>query len=699
MNKSQRIYLNTGNTQTDKYIQFQLEQEVDSIEFMSLNISTKDAYQDFNSDYGVLVGRVIANGGVGISNAKISIFIPLDDNDAEIGSITSIYPYKTPIDKNDEGKRYNLLPRVSEFEPSTGVFKPKQPFGSFPIKAEIVTNQSFLDVYKKYYKYTALTNDAGDYMIFGVPVGVQTVHLSVDITDIGKYSLNAAAMVTNLGYSPNLFMDNNTKIKPSNDLNDLPNIETQEITVDIIPFWGDKDNFTIGITRQDFRIRSVLNNTFIIFGSAFTDGDEGAMWGSGVFDNQKIDELYVMGGGDDSVKTYNVSIQSKRIGIVKEKIYYYPANIADNDINDADPKVDMVLLDPSQYSRYKRDGDFVFIVNCNRKKIVTDDFGNSIRVDDTSPNGIFTEFSGFMTLEITTESVPMNWSITQDKQTFTPIRTIVKFPQSASAGQGLSPSFGEGGNENNNQAWRKQHYTFSGGSIYSIAKFIPTVFNEQEDNDQANIPGTGFLQYYSKDDKVNIPFNLSPNRDSGGILTNDVPNLVEGNDEYELIPNTKFGDYKLFGGNWLNLCAYLPQFGFVSNGYSYVNKWRSNTNFQEIGTNKLTWFYLDNNQPIAGGDVNTKWFARTDLHWTDFILVPKTDITKMNNVNEKGFLLSRISANPSNNYRNGANVLNVPNQGGRDNGGEFNTQDSKTYFYKGLKSANCIEYVVSLGLV
>ena len=115
-------------------------------------------------------------------------------------------------------------------------------------------------------------------MIFGVPIGTQTVHMSVDITDIGKYSMTPAAMVTNLGYSPNLFTDNNAKIKPSKDLDDLPNIETQEISVDIIPFWGDTTNFIIGITRQDFRIRATLVNTFTIFGSSFTDGDN-AMWG------------------------------------------------------------------------------------------------------------------------------------------------------------------------------------------------------------------------------------------------------------------------------------------------------------------------------------------------------------------------------------------------------------------------------------
>ena len=107
MNKSQRIHLNTGTTQTDKYIMVKLDQDVDTFEFLSMNLSAKDVYQNFNADYGVLVGRVIANGGIGVPNAKISIFIPLDSTDANDSEISSIYPYTTPRDKNNDGKRYN----------------------------------------------------------------------------------------------------------------------------------------------------------------------------------------------------------------------------------------------------------------------------------------------------------------------------------------------------------------------------------------------------------------------------------------------------------------------------------------------------------------------------------------------------------------------------------------------------------------
>ena len=152
MNKSQRIYFNTGTTANagdgglDKTFQIKLEQDVDTLEFLSLKLGTSDIYQNFNADYGVLFGRVLANGGVGIPNAKISIFIPLTDEDAADPELYSVYPYKTPRDKNTEGKRYNLLPRVAKKDPTTGEISPKQPFGSFPIKEEVVANPPVLDV-------------------------------------------------------------------------------------------------------------------------------------------------------------------------------------------------------------------------------------------------------------------------------------------------------------------------------------------------------------------------------------------------------------------------------------------------------------------------------------------------------------------------------------------------------------------------
>ena len=79
-NKAYRIRTNVGSTNTSDYVSVNadLVQDYDTFEVLSVKIKSKDTYMLHNSNYGVIVGRVIANNGFGIPNAKLSIFIPLD---------------------------------------------------------------------------------------------------------------------------------------------------------------------------------------------------------------------------------------------------------------------------------------------------------------------------------------------------------------------------------------------------------------------------------------------------------------------------------------------------------------------------------------------------------------------------------------------------------------------------------------------
>jgi len=710
MNKSQRIYLGTGNTSNvglDMHINIKLEQDVNTLEFLTMKLDVDEVYQNFNSDYGVLIGRVIANGGVGLPNAKISIFIPLTDTDANDGEITSIYPYKSPTDKNGDGKRYNLLPRVSKKNPVTKQILPKQPFGSFPIKEEIVTNPPYLNVYKKYYKYTALTNYAGDYMIFGVPIGTQTVHMSVDITDIGEFSMNPASMVTNLGYSQNLFTDNNSKIKPSSDLDDLPNIETREVAVDIIPFWGDTTNFEIGITRQDFRVRSTLNVSFTIFGNAFTDGGE-SIWGDNTMSSRRISELYMIIGDDNTVKNGNVGMVTKRTGKITEKIYYYPPNITDHQIDtgivESDGS-DMVLLDPTYYSVYQKDGNFVYVISCNRKKVIINELGEKLDVSPNSIEGIFTEFRGFVTIEMKIDDKPIYvTSAIGADTTVDPMRYKFKFPQHANP----NGSFNTIENSSYTNNWRNQSYKFQYGKFYGLSKFHGTTFNSNTpDTDQRNENN----QFLENTELNNI--TQSPHRNVGIIVTGDIidgSDIVVTNSKYNY-PSNGVNDTNVnsFGANWMNLSIYLPQGGYLVNGYSFVKDIRIADNFtyqKYLGGNLNAYFLDDNTEKIAGGDINTKWFARSDLHWTDIIEIPPTDITYLKTANRGIKYNTGTETALTGKYRNGIYNPNpaewispCPFNGGKINGIPNNNKDQHTYFYKGFGDIDCIQYLYELGLI
>lgn len=652
-NKSVRIPTTVNGN--DKYLRVKLENDVDFFEILSLNISQKDVYGTFNSDYGVIVGRVVANGGVGIPNAKLSVFIPITDDDKLRADIVTVYPYTSPRDKDLNGVRYNLLPRVGVNNPFLvdGDYAPKVPIGTFPTKEEITTNETYLEVYQKYYKFTTVTNTSGDYMIFGVPIGIQTVHMSVDITDIGKYSMNPPTMITNLGYSPNLFTENGTKIKFSTDLETLPNVETQEVAVEVRPFWGDVENFEIGITRQDFKIRALLLNSFVLFGSAFTDGENSA-WANEMSNTPgtQIEEFYrIQHSGND-----NVSISSKRNSAnIKEKIFYYPASVSDANIEakNIDTSNDIKELFNTEYTKFTENGQFVYVVSCNRKKIITNEFGFDIEVDSTSTNGIFTEFKGFIIFEYSDLSeLPVTTSNQLDGRPIRVRRLRYKFPQSGT-------TINSGSDELANENWRKQYYTFNGGELYSVAKFHHLLFND----------GGG--------DTPNIN-NLDFFNNVGIIVVSNDGGFPDTNSSFQFPTNGNRNTTSVFGGEWLNFCIHFPQQGFVNregNDRKTNSHWTSQPN---------SFHFINNNTQLIASNVrDTIAMARNDTNQTSFIKVPKEDIINI------------LSSPTPKGFRN----IDVPYVLDPLIGVEYKSNASIKYFYKGFDTADCIIFLNSLGLV
>jgi hypothetical protein len=252
----------------DTYIKVPIQQDFDFIKILSLKISQDDVYPKHCADYGVVVGRVTVNGGLGVPNAKVSIFIPLSDDDESNPLISSVYPFKAYSDKDSDGLRYNLLPKNRQT-------KCHVPVGSFPNKREVLDNNDVLEIFEKYYKYTTSTNKAGDYMICGVPVGNQNIHIDVDLSDIGILSQKPSDMIRN-GSNPEDF-DSPTKFKTDTDLNRLPQIITENNTIDILSFWGDTDECNIGINRYDIDLPYRIEPVAYFIGSIFSDSEKNSV--------------------------------------------------------------------------------------------------------------------------------------------------------------------------------------------------------------------------------------------------------------------------------------------------------------------------------------------------------------------------------------------------------------------------------------
>jgi hypothetical protein len=264
---SKAIRIRTTPNGGDKYIKVKLEQDFDFLEVLSLNINQEDVYKRFSSDYGVIVGRVIINGGFGVPNAKVSVFIPLDDMDKNDVLKRNLYPYQKINDKNVDGIRYNLLTQDSE---STN--ECFTPIGTFPSKREVLDNEVMLEVYTKYYRFTTTTNHAGDFMIFGVPLGNYTVHVDADISDIGIASQRPYDMISK-GADISRF-DSTTKFSSGTNLDKLIQVKSLDSGVNVQPFWGDIESYEIGITRLDLDLNYDITPAAIFMGSIYGDKDK-----------------------------------------------------------------------------------------------------------------------------------------------------------------------------------------------------------------------------------------------------------------------------------------------------------------------------------------------------------------------------------------------------------------------------------------
>ena len=265
MGQSYRIRTELG---VNKTINVQIDQEFEFLEILSLKLQQEDIYVRACSDYGVLVGRVTANNGLGVPNARVAVFIPIEVVDQSNPIITSIYPYKSVNDRNEDGYRYNLLPYEKSYSKHAAT-------GTLPSRIDALTATTVVDIYDKYYKFTAKTNESGDYMIMGVPLGIQNILMDVDLSDIGEFSLTPQDLIR-IGLATEAQVAGDT-FKTSTDLNSLPQIISINKQIEISPLWGEPAICQIAINRLDFDLRDDANvdiqPTSVFMGSIYSTPD------------------------------------------------------------------------------------------------------------------------------------------------------------------------------------------------------------------------------------------------------------------------------------------------------------------------------------------------------------------------------------------------------------------------------------------
>lgn len=347
-NKSYRIRTNVGETNTNgDYINIDVNllQDYDLFEILSLKIGTENLYKYHTSKYGCIVGRVLANGGVGVPNAKISVFIKVENDDLKDPIISYLYPYTSTTTKNNDNIRYNTLTdqKINDCH---------QNVGTFPNKRLVLDDDNVIEVYDKYYKYTTSTNGSGDYMIFGVPVGNNILHTDIDLSDIGILSQKPRDLFYK-GYTQTQF-ENSSMFKSSSDLDNLSQIISQDSSVYVYPFWGDEDENKeqIKITRNDIEVNYKFEPTCIFIGSIVSDEKSNAI-SKNCIPHERMGKMDRLTTGKGTIEMIRKTVG----GNVESKI------IQGNELIDGN-------------------GTWCYQIPMNLDYVATDEFGNLVPTDN-----------------------------------------------------------------------------------------------------------------------------------------------------------------------------------------------------------------------------------------------------------------------------------------------------------------------------
>lgn len=343
-NKTYRINTKIGaDNKNDININLNVLQEYDILEILSLKIGTENVYKTHTSGYGCIVGRVLANGGVGVPNAKISIFIEANDSTNTDDILYNLYPYKTTRSKNSEYIRYNLLPdeKISDCH---------QIIGTFPSKRLVLDDKNMLEIFEKYYKFTTVTNESGDYMLFGIPTGNQTLHMDLDLSDIGFLSQKPIDMKFK-GYNNTMF-ENPKQFKIDTNIDNLVQVVSQSSPVYIKPFWGEEDGEEIGITRHDIDINYKFEPTCIFMGSMVSEAN-GIGFSKKCIPSRDMGKMGKLTTGHGTIEM----IRKKIDGTVEE----YP--IMGNNLID-------------------ENGIWCYQIPMNLDYVITDEYGNLVPTDN-----------------------------------------------------------------------------------------------------------------------------------------------------------------------------------------------------------------------------------------------------------------------------------------------------------------------------
>ena len=182
------------------------------------------------STTGVLFGKLESLQKINDENGN-KIRIPLANVPVAIFKPTEEFPDISSVDSNGNRIVLNLKENSSE-----GQYFNNE---TFQFDESFLTSTESVKTVVDKYKYTALTNEKGEFVIYDVPIGVQTFMLEVDLLKQGLTKDEVA-----LNFFPYPTTENSN-------IDSIPHFYFRQFSVNIVPSWGD---FQSGYTQLNISI-------------------------------------------------------------------------------------------------------------------------------------------------------------------------------------------------------------------------------------------------------------------------------------------------------------------------------------------------------------------------------------------------------------------------------------------------------------
>lgn len=202
----------------DFFVNIKLTRTHDTLDTLNIYNNVINSIPNQEGTTGVVFGRLMARQNIK-DEAGNSIKIPLKNVPIGIFNPSQTYPASTSTDENGDRIFLNTLESAEEVE----YFN----FESFSSDtSNYLRSASAFDTVPEQYRYVTRTNENGEFVIYNVPTGTQTVIFEIDLFKQGLTKDEIA-----LNYFPFPATDDAN-------IDNIPSYVFKQFAIDVVPAWG-----------------------------------------------------------------------------------------------------------------------------------------------------------------------------------------------------------------------------------------------------------------------------------------------------------------------------------------------------------------------------------------------------------------------------------------------------------------------------